>query len=79
MGRGESESCLEALAQQLVRKLPASGKAGKGSRTQGSAATGMVIVVLEEMDALVTADQSILYELFQLPQVQIHTFCPMSC
>ena len=75
--REGSESCMEMLSLQLVRKpSAASGKAGKGSRGQTSSATGMVIVVLEEMDALISGDQSILYDLFQLPQV-LHSGFPL--
>ena len=77
--REGSESCMELLGQQLVRKPPAAcGKAGKGSKGQSSSATGMVVVVLEEMDALISGDQSILYDLFQLPQV-VQSALPLFC
>ncbi|KAK9827557.1 hypothetical protein WJX74_010373 [Apatococcus lobatus] len=54
-----------------MQKLPASvSKAGKGSKCKSTHAAGLVVVVLEEMDALITGDQSLLYDLFQLPQAK---------
>ena len=69
-GREGLESCLEVLEQQLAGKPSTASKPGKGIKGRISSKTGRIIVVLEEMDALISGDQSILYDLFRLPQVR---------
>lgn len=66
---GGPQTALEALRKALEREgdAPAARRLsmtpGKGRRKGG-----MAVVVLDEMDQLLSADQGVLYDLFRLPQ-----------
>jgi hypothetical protein len=63
-----------ALQKLLTR---ANGGAARGSVGKGKAAgqgasggNGMVVIILDEMDALITREQAVLYQLFELPELK---------
>ena len=74
---GGPQTALEALRKALEREgdAPAARRLsmtpGKGRRKGG-----MAVVVLDEMDQLLSADQGVLYDLFRLPQA---CPCAASC
>ena len=58
----------QELLAQLQSRLQQS-TATPGRRKKGPQREAMVLLVLDELDALMTTDQSMLVELFRLPQV----------
>ncbi len=61
------DQSLEALQAVLTQPLPDSKKATPSKR-KGSG-QGMMIVICDEMDQLMSSAQDVLYDLFFLPQV----------
>ena len=66
------DQALEALQAVMTQPLPDGTKATPSKR-KGSA-HGMMIVVCDEMDQLMSSAQEVLYDLFFLPQVLL---CPV--
>ena len=66
---GGPQTALEALRKALEREGDAPA-ARRLSMTPGKSRRkgGMAVVVLDEMDQLLNADQGVLYDLFRLPQ-----------
>ena len=65
-----SDQALEALQAVMTQPLPDRTKATPSKR-KGSA-HGMMVVVCDEMDQLMSSAQEVLYDLFFLPQVLLY-------
>ena len=68
------DQALEALQAVMTQPLPDRSKTTPSKR-RGSA-HGMMVVVCDEMDQLMSSAQEVLYDLFFLPQVQCPVLLP---
>ena len=67
------QAALESLKRALERHNGAAPAAIRRLSTGGKSkrAGGMAVVVLDEMDQLLSQDHSVLYDLFRLPQASL--------
>ena len=68
---------LEALQAVITQHLPDGKKATPSKRKTSS--HGMIIVICDEMDQLMSTAQEVLYDLFFLPQVEHTTHACYMC
>ena len=61
------DQCLEALQAVMTQPLPDPTKATPSKRKGGG--HGMMVVICDEMDQLMSTARDVLYDLFFLPQV----------
>lgn len=67
------QSALEGLKRSLEQPSEAPGaRRLSSSGSKGKRGGGMAVVVLDEMDQLLSQDHSVLYDLFRLPQARAH-------
>lgn len=64
-----SSQALEALQAVITKPLP-DGR-GATPRKRKMPSHGMIIVICDEMDHLMSSAQEVLYDLFFLPQVRV--------
>jgi Cdc6-like AAA superfamily ATPase len=72
-GSESSTTTLEAL-KQVVRMPQRDAVQNRRASMSAARARRMVVVILDELDQLISQDQAVLYELFKLPQVW-----PLTC
>ena len=66
---GDPVACPLELLKEALQAPAAKGRSGKSKATPQARSRRMVMVILDEIDQLVSQDQAVLYELFALPQV----------
>ena len=62
------QAALESLKKALELPSEAPGARRLGTPSKSRRARGMAVIVLDEMDQLLSQDHSVLYDLFRLPQ-----------
>lgn len=67
------QAALESLKRALEQhsEAAAAGSRRLSSGGKGKRGRGMAVVVLDEMDQLLSQDHSVLYDLFRLPQASL--------
>lgn len=79
---GALKAALGVMARDTSSEADRRQSTGTGRRSSvcggGKRGRRMIVAVLDEMDQLISQDQSVLYELFTLPQVSAATSTQMS-
>ena len=71
------QAALESLKKALDLPSEAPGARRLSTPSKSRRARGMAVIVLDEMDQLLSQDHSVLYDLFRLPQARSSNRMPV--